>query len=266
VIGATSGIGAAFAEAFGKKGLDIVMTGRRQEKIEAVADAIRTKHGVGVEVILAELSDDGDLTSLVEELRTIGNLEILVNSAGAGFALNRNYWEQDLAVHETMLRVHNLAVMRLTHAALAIMIENGQGAIINVSSLSAFHPIPGNAMYSATKAFLRFFSESLHIELAGTGVKVQVLCPGFTRTDFHTRMGLDPEQVYKDKGLLKAMTPQEVVEVSLGYLEKNKPVCVPGLNYRFARAMFRVLPRGLVYNMVASTADQMSADTHREAA
>lgn len=265
ITGATSGIGAAFAEAFGNKGLDLVITGRRQAKIEAIADEIRRKYRVGVEVILAELSDDRHLTSLVEKVSIIKNLEIVVNNAGAGFTMGRNFWEQDLALHETMLKVHTLAIIRLTYTALPIMIANGKGAIINVSSLSGFHPVPGNAMYAGTKAFIKFFTESIHLELGATGVKVQALCPGSTRTDFHWKMGMDPEKVYKDGGLFKAMTAQEVVETSLRYLEKNKPICVPGLNYRFAKFLTSILPQGLLYKMVASMTDEMSkASIERE--
>lgn len=266
ITGATSGIGAAFAEALGNGGLDLVITGRRRDKIEAVAAEIRGEYGVGVEVILAELSDDGHLASLVEKIGTIRNLAMVVNNAGAGLTASCSFCEQDLAVCETMLRVHTLAVTRLTYAALPVMIANGNGAIINVSSLSGFHPAPGNAMYAGTKAFIRFFTESIHLELGGTGVKVQALCPGFTRTDFHSRMGMDPEKVYKDKGLLKAMTAQDVVEASLRYLERDKPICIPGLNYQLACFLMRVLLRGSLYRMVASRVYEKTTTVIREGA
>jgi hypothetical protein len=250
VTGATSGIGAAFANAFASRGLDLGITGRRQEKIEAVADQIRRKYGVEVEVILAELSDDEHLASLVERLKAINNIEIVVNNAG--FTKSGSFIEQELLLHEAMLKVHALSTVRLTYAALPNMIANGKGAVINVSSLSGFFPIAGNAMYAATKAFIRVLTEALYLELDGTGVKVQALCPGMTRTDFHKKMGLDPKEVYQDKGLLKAMTAQEVVKVSLRYLEKNQPICIPGLNNQFVTSMGRILPRGLLYKMVRS--------------
>jgi short-subunit dehydrogenase len=133
------------------------------------------------------------------------------------------------------------------------MVSQGRGKIINVSSLLAFIPSPNNAMYSASKAFVKLLTESLYLELRGTGVQVQALCPGFTRTDFHERMGFDKITFYKDKGLMKAMTPEEVVDISLQYLDKNKVICVPGGNNKLSRFLLKVLPQALIYKIASST-------------
>ena len=108
-----------------------------------------------------------------------------------------------------------------------------------------------NAVYSASKSFVKLFTESIYLELQGTGVKVQALCPGMTRTDFHERMGFDKNIFYKDKGMLKAMTPEEVVGISLQYLEKDKVVCVPGGNNKLSRFLLKVLPQAVIYKMVS---------------
>lgn len=253
ITGATSGIGAAFAGEFASQGLDLVITGRRREKIQALANEIAGRSGVDVQVLIAELSDDEHLEMVVENVRSIGNLDVLVNNAG--FAQRGRFHELDCAAHKTMLEVHALVTMRLTYAALPTMISNGKGAIINVSSLAAFFPFPGNAMYSATKAFVNYLTEAIHLELRGTGVRVQALCPGLTRTDFHAKMGLDPKEVYQEKGLRKAMTPPEVVEFSLRCLDKDQVICVPGFKNRFTSLLPRILPRSLIHKVILSVRD-----------
>ena len=250
ITGATSGIGAAFAERFAKQGYDLIITGRRKEKIESLSDTLSKENKINVEVIIAELSDDKKLDLLTEKIKKIKNLEILVNNAG--FAKDIFFHEEDFSTHEVMLKVHNLALIKLCHAVLPNMVSKGKGIIINVSSLLAFTLSPTNAMYSASKSFVKLFTESIYLELQGTGVKVQALCPGMTRTDFHERMGFDKNTFYKDKGMLKAMTPEEVVGISLQYLEKDKVICVPGGNNKLSRFLLKTLPQVMIYKMVSS--------------
>lgn len=235
ITGATSGIGAAFAKAFAAQKYDLIITGRRKEKIQAVAEELKAKYSVDVEVIIAELANAKDLEALAAKIKTIKNLEILVNNAG--FASRGYFYEVDFTSHETMLKVHTLATIKLTHAVLPTMVKNKRGAIINVSSIAAFYPYPQNAMYAATKAFLNRFTEAIKVELKGTGVRVQALCPGQTITDFHVRMGEGHEQAYKSRGLFKAMLPEKIVAVSLKCLRKNKVICVPGFNNKIIRIL-----------------------------
>lgn len=250
VTGATSGIGAAFAELFARQGFSLILTGRREEKIRALADRLSVEHGVSVEVIQAELSDRKTIESLALRLAALDGLEILVNNAG--FAEKGRFFEQEFPLSERMLQVHDLAVLRLTHAVLPDMMARRRGAVINVSSISAFLPFPKSAVYSASKSFLNVFTESLHYELRGTGVRVQALCPGMTRTDFHERMGFDPGRVYKDRGLMKAMTPEAVADASLACLKKNRVICFPGVNNRLLVFLIRRMPRGLLVRMTRS--------------
>jgi hypothetical protein len=213
ITGATSGIGAAFARRFAKQGYDLIITGRRKEEIEFLSNTLSKDNGINVKVIIAELSDAEQLDLLVEKIGEITHLEVLVNNAG--FAIESAFHEENFLTYEVMLKVHNLALIKLCHIVLPNMVSNGKGTIINVSSLGAFAPLPLNAVYSPSKAFIISFTESIYLELHGTGVKVQALCPGMTITHFHERMGYDKDRFYENKGLMKAMTPGDVVEVSL---------------------------------------------------
>jgi short-subunit dehydrogenase len=251
ITGASSGIGAAFAHELAARGHDLILTGRRQDKIEAVAQEIRDAHPVEVEVVLAELSHQTEIEMLARRIAEADHLEVLINNAG--FAERGPFHETDVAKHQQMLAVHCMATVTLTHAALPKMLERQSGTIINVSSLSAFTPLPGNTMYSATKSFINMFTESLHAELGGEGIRLQALCPGMTRTDFHVRMGLDPEQTYQDRGLMKATTPEEVVARSLDDLEKGHVVCLPGVNIKAIAFATRLLPRDALYRITAKS-------------
>ena len=230
VIGSTSGIGAAFARKFANLGYDLVITGRRKEKINILANDLRKINNVTVEVVIVELSDKDDLDLLIKKIKSIKNLDFLVNSAG--FAKRNKFHEENIETSENMLKVHSLAIMKLTYAALPCMIANKQGSIINISSIMAFFPFYMQAMYTATKAFVSLFTESLNLELKGTGVRAQALCPGLTLSDFHEKLGLDVRKLAKKRvWLWKApMKPEEVVKKSLKCLKKNKVICIPGIH------------------------------------
>ncbi|HEU4619668.1 MAG TPA: SDR family oxidoreductase [Gammaproteobacteria bacterium] len=251
ITGATSGIGAAFARRFARDGYALVLTGRRAGEIGAVADTLRAEHGVDVRVILAELSEAAGQDRVLAAIRETPRLEVLVNNAG--FGLRGRFHEAPIDELMRMLNVHAAATSRLTHAALPSMLARGSGAIINVSSIAAFQPYPGNAMYGASKLFVNGLSEALHLELRGTGVRVQALCPGLTRTNFQARLGERP--VYPDRGLRRAMNADEVVESSLAALAKDQAVCVPGLHNRFVTLMTRKLPRPFVYRVIGRMFD-----------
>src|SRR5690606_37956501 len=155
-----------------------------------------------------------------------------------------------IAAHERMLSVHVLAAMKLMHAALPRMIERRRGSIINVSSTAAFIPYARNALYSATKTMLNNLSETLHLELEGTGVRVQALCPGVTLTDFHEKLGADPEVVYVRRGPRRTLMAEEVVEAPLAALARDRPVCVPGAYNALRTLVVRKLARLWVHRIV----------------
>ncbi|MGC4115763.1 MAG: SDR family NAD(P)-dependent oxidoreductase [Myxococcales bacterium] len=188
---------------------------------------------------------------LEDRLAAEPRLALLVNNAG--FGAGKAFLQVEPDAHEAMIRVHLTATVRLTRAALAGMVERRTGAVINVASVAGFLPRAGSVTYGASKSYLTFFTEALAAELAGTGVRVQALCPGLTHTEFHQRAGLD---VSAKPGWLW-MTADEVAARSLRCLERGKVVCVPGLKNRLFVAFSRVLPHGLLGAVVRRT-DQRS--------
>ncbi len=238
VTGATSGIGAAFARTLAARGHDLLITGRRRDVLEGVAAEIRARHGVTVEVLVGDLLDAPHLAELEQRIMASSGLAFLVNSAG--FGSGRGFLEDSVENQVSMLRVHDEATVRLCKAA-ATRIAAG-GAIVNVASMVGFLASPISVVYGASKAFVVSFSESLSMALRERGVRVQALCPGLTRSDFHSRMG-----VGRSKGAALWMTPERVVRASLAGLARGSVVCVPGLLNRLVLAASRLLPRRLYY-------------------
>jgi short-subunit dehydrogenase len=254
VTGATSGIGEAYARALASRGYDLLLTGRRRHLIDQVARELEETCRIQAEVITVELSDADALSTLVEKIGAGGPIDVLVNNAG--FTTKGLYHAEDIAEQENMVRVHALAMMRLTHAVLPGMIERGSGAIINVASLQAVTPMAGSTTYSSVKAFMKNFSLCLHGEVRASGVKVQCLLPGFTRTDLGRTIGVDMNAI-ADRGMMRWMSPAEVVRVSLRDLEKNRVISIPGAGNRLLYAVAKALPDRLWLALAPSLAKKM---------
>ena len=228
VTGASSGIGAAFARRLGADGFDLIVAARRRDRLEALAEQLRRDAGVEVDVVEADLADPDQLTQLEARIAADAALELLVNNAGFGGYMPFVNLDPDQA--EALIRVHVLAMTRLTRAALPDMIQNGRGAIINVASLLAFtgsippQPLPHRATYAAAKACMVTFTQALANELQDTGVRLEVLCPGLVKTEFHEVAGFDRAQLP-----FPPMEPEEVVDAALIGLELGEVICVPGL-------------------------------------
>ena len=238
VTGASAGIGRAFAERLARNGTDLVLVARDRARLEELARGLRGQHGVAVEVLVADLADR-DATGLVCDRLADRNrpVDLLVNNAGLG--LQRSFLDNDLAAEEVALDVMVRAVLLLCHAAGVAMRERGRGAIVNVSSVASFI---ANGTYSAEKAFVTVFSEGLAGELAGTGVTVTALCPGFTRTEFHRRARM---QVSALPGGLW-LDADDVVDQALADAAAGKVISVPGAQWKVLTALVRALPRPLV--------------------
>jgi uncharacterized protein len=240
VTGASAGIGREFAGQLAKRGYDLLLVARDRDRLTGVADSLASTHGVGAEAFQADLSRDDDVTRLAERIAASPRLTLLVNNAG--FGTRGRLAEVDPGRQVAMVRLHTLAPMRLTQAALPVMLRNRAGAVVNVSSVASFIYSAGNANYCATKAYLTTFSEGLAAELAGTGVRVQALCPGFTRTEFHSRMA-EPDRLPGFAWL----SAEAVVEHSLRCLDRGGPtVCIPGLRFRIVVGIIRLTPRRLI--------------------
>lgn len=228
ITGATSGIGAAFARKLASLNYDLIITGRREEKINALAKELKNQYKIQVEVIIAELADDQAVSALATKIKSLDNLEILINNAG--FGRKGSFFQEEIAPYEQMIKVHMLVTMQLTHAALPKMLARNSGTIINVSSIAAFIPWLHSIVYGATKAFINKFTAALARELKGRGVRFQALCPGITDTDFFPSMGTSVNDFPHIKTkLFKPMTSESVVEKSLQALAKNQLFCTPGV-------------------------------------
>lgn len=252
ITGATSGLGAAYARHFAKEGYSLIITGRRKEKIEAVAQEIRERYGVTVEIVLAELSQDQGLQSVVDTLAG-RPVDILVNNAGFGVV---SYYQQtERGPLLQMAKVNVLAPIILIHAVLPGMIERKSGTVINIASEGAFIVIPKNAVYAGAKAFLKTFTEGLSLDLYGTGVRVMAVCPGLIHTDFHEKLGM-PKSRQKNHGIIHWMEPEEVVALSIKDLYKGKTVSIPGFHTKLLIAVSSILPKKLYYKVMRSFGDK----------
>jgi short-subunit dehydrogenase len=241
ITGATAGIGREFADQLGARGYDLLLVARDRQRLSATAESLAAAHGVAAEAFPADLSRDEEVSLLAERLAATPGLSLLVNNAG--FGSRGRLAETDIARQEAMIRLHVLAPMRLTRAALPALLARRSGGVVNVSSVAGFIYSAGNVNYCATKAYLTTFSEGLAVELHGTGVRVQALCPGFTRTEFHARMSESGETHPRFLWL----SARAVVAYSLECLERGGPVvCVPGFRWRLIVLAIRHLPRSLI--------------------
>ncbi len=223
VTGASAGIGHAFAHGLATRGYDLVVVARDTARLDALAKELEAMHGTNTEVLTADLLDPAAVRTVEARLADADHpVELLVNNAGFGTLGKFKDLPLDREVQEIELNV--IALTRLMHAALPAMLERRAGGIINVSSIASFQPTPGNATYGATKAFVTSLSEGVHEELRGTGVTVMALCPGFTRTEFQSRAGIDSSEV---PDFLWQDAPT-VVDYAMKSFGKGKAICVPG--------------------------------------
>lgn len=225
VTGASSGIGDAYARRLSGDGWDLVVVARRRDRLEDLARSLRAAHGNDVRVVVADLASPDDVARLADDL-VRAEPDMLVNSAGLAHYMAFADLPADRA--RELVDVNVLALVVLTNAAVSQMVGRGRGSVVNVASLLAFSGeseeplLPRRAVYAATKAFLVTFSQALAVELHGTGVAVQVVCPGVVRSEFHSCQGLDLSGVPR-------MEPELVVTASLADLDAGVTMSVPGL-------------------------------------
>lgn len=245
VTGATAGIGAAFAEHLAQDGYRLVLVARNAQRLADLAVVLTGLGSPHVETIPADLTNPAELEVVTARLgNTDHPIQLLINNAGIG--LGKEFLETSTQELIGQLDLNVTAVMLLTHAALPGMTARGHGGIINVASVAGLVPGRGST-YSASKAWVVSFSEGLSLGLAGTGVRVQALCPGFVRTEFHERAAIDmsktPNALYVDIDLL--------VRTSLADLRRNNPLSVPGALYKSVAVVTRLLPRGVTRRLAA---------------
>lgn len=246
ITGATSGIGAEFARRLADRGYALLLTGRRREPLEALAEELKTRYGVPVELRFVEFGNREELDRFCTEVAALHDVEFLVNNAGFGHT--DDFFTDDWSHQETMITVHINTVARLCHLLAGPMLRAGKGYIVNVSSLASFLPGPTSPLYSATKACLTTLSQSFAMALRSGGVRVQALCPGFTRTDFHAKLGMERQRLV-NRGLIRWMSAEAVVTTSLKGLDRGRVVVVPGWTNRLLLALTGALPRRLYYRL-----------------
>ncbi|MGQ0639538.1 MAG: SDR family NAD(P)-dependent oxidoreductase [Gemmatimonadaceae bacterium] len=239
ITGATSGLGREFARQLSTLGYDLTVVARDKERLLALASELESAHGIDVTVLSADLSQDADTARVVDHLGA-HPVDVLVNNAGFGHAGRIGLIAAE--AQDAMVRLHVLAVHRLTQAALPAMLTRRSGSVIMVSSIASFLTSAGNVNYCATKAYDRLFAEGLALEAGPHGVYVQALCPGFTHTELHQRAGLP-----KRAPPWMWLSADRVVAASLGAMHARKPtVVIPGWFYRFMAFVLRYSPRWLL--------------------
>ncbi|SDG75036.1 hypothetical protein SAMN05216603_103293 [Pseudomonas benzenivorans] len=223
ITGASSGIGATYAERLAQRGYDLLLVARDLQRLEALGGRLAQENGVKVEVLRADLTDRADLLALEQRLRGDAAISLLVNNAGV--AMNGSLAEADLDKVEQLIQLNVVALTRLSAAAAANFGAAGRGAIINLASVVALAPEMFNAVYSASKAYVLSLTQTLHGELAKLGVQLQAVLPGVTRTEIWERSGMDATQLPPEM----IMEVGEMVDASLAGFDQGELVTMPSL-------------------------------------
>ena len=223
ITGASSGIGAIYADRLARRGYDLILVARNQSRLEALATRLRDETGRSVEIVTADLNDDADLRRVETILRTNSTISMLVNNAGIGGAAP--LLASDVEAMDRMIRLNVLALTRLTYAAAPAFVAHGSGTIINIASIVAVSPETLNGVYGGSKAFVLAFSQSLQHELAEKGVRVQAVLPGAIATEFWDVAGLPVSNLPAEI----VMSAQDLVDAALAGLDQGETVTIPSL-------------------------------------
>jgi uncharacterized protein len=238
VTGASSGIGAELARGLARRGYPLLLTARRRVRLAELSDELRAKDSVAVEVMPLDLRDQAARAQLIER---IGSAPIAGLCNSAGFGTSGLFHRLPVQHEREEITVNALALMELTHAALPGMVDRGGGAVLNIASIAGFQPIPGMAVYSATKAFVQTFSQAVHEELHGSGVSCTVLSPGPVPTEW-----AEVADAHQFSIPIAQVSPAEVAEAAIeGMLEGTRSV-VPGLVPNIVGLAGRFTPRSVL--------------------
>ena len=252
ITGGTAGIGAAFARAFAGRGTALVLVARNPDRLDETAAQLRREYGVEVETMVADLSDREAQQHVADRLESTADpVDVFVNNAG--FSVKSSLLEEDLSQHDLGFEVMVRAVLKLGGAAGRAMSARGRGWIINVGSVSA---LVTQNNYSAIKAWVGNYSESLGVQLSGTGVQVTALMPGWVRTEFHTRAGIKGSSI---PGVLW-LDADRLVEDCLRDVARGKPVSIPSKRWKLIAGVLRTTPRGIVARLSAVLSHRRSRE------
>ncbi|MGW3956060.1 SDR family NAD(P)-dependent oxidoreductase [Streptomyces sp. NPDC004752] len=245
ITGSTAGIGAAFARRLAADGHDLVLMARDTKRLREQATELHDRHGIEAEVLTADLSLDEGIEAVAARLGDRRNpVDLLINNAG--FGNKGHYLDVPMADELRMLKVHVEAVLRLTSAASEAMRERGRGGIVNVASVAAFVP---RGTYGASKAWVVQFTQGVARDLAGSGVRLMALAPGFVRTEFHQRAGMGTDNI---PGWMW-LDADKLVATALADLARGRTVSIPDPRYKALMGLAKVAPRGLVGGISSRT-------------
>ncbi|MFB6982134.1 SDR family NAD(P)-dependent oxidoreductase [Streptomyces scopuliridis] len=245
ITGATAGIGAAFARRLAADGHNLVLVARDTERLRVQATELHDRHGIEAEVLTADLATDDGIASVERRLSDRKQpVDLLVNNAG--FGNKGRFLDVSMADELTMLKVHCEAVLRLTSAAVSGMRARGRGGVVNVASVAAFVP---RGTYGASKAWVVQFTQGVARDLAGTGVRLMALCPGFVRTEFHERAGMGTDNI---PGWMW-LDADKLVAAALLDLARGKTVSVPDPRYKALMGAVKLAPHGLLGGITSKT-------------
>ncbi|MEV7285380.1 SDR family oxidoreductase [Streptomyces sp. NPDC093252] len=245
ITGSTAGIGAAFARRLAADGHDLVLVARDDERLREQATELHDRHGIEAEVLRADLAEDTGIEAVAARLGDRRNpVDLLVNNAG--FGNKGRYLDVPMADELRMLKVHCEAVLRLTSAAAESMRARGRGGVVNVASVAAFVP---RGTYGASKAWVVQFTQGAARDLAGSGVRLMALCPGFVRTEFHERAGMGTDNI---PGWMW-LDADKVVAEALTDLARGRSVSIPDPRYKALMGAAKLVPRGVLGGISSRT-------------
>ncbi|MER7773734.1 MULTISPECIES: SDR family NAD(P)-dependent oxidoreductase [unclassified Streptomyces] len=245
ITGSTAGIGAAFARRLAADGHNLVLVARDTKRLHEQATELHDRHGIEAEVLTADLSTDAGIEAVATRLGERRHpVDLLINNAG--FGNKGKFLDVSMADELTMLKVHCEAVLRLTSAAVEAMRERGRGGVVNVASVAAFVP---RGTYGASKAWVVQFTQGVAKDLAGSGVRLMALAPGFVRTEFHERAGMGTDNIPNWMWL----DADKVVAAALDDLSRGKSLSIPDPRYKTLMGAAKLVPRGMLGGISSRT-------------
>jgi uncharacterized protein len=250
VTGASSGIGADIARELAKRKLGVTLVARRENRLRQLADELTAAHGIRAEVVAADLPDEESRAAIAIEVGRRGlTVDVLINNAG--FSTVGPAYRSDRARELAMIRTDVEAVVDLCTTFLPGMVERGRGAVLNVASTAAFQPLPGQAGYSAAKAFVLAYSQAVRAELKGTGVTLTALCPGPVETGFVEAAGMTEAEVEGTLPKIMWVPSETVAKEAVEGIERDRAVVIPGVVNRLAAVGAHLTPRSLLLPILA---------------
>ena len=250
VTGASSGIGVEIARLLARRGLGVTLVARREDRLRDLADELTADHDVRVEVLAADLTDADARTGIGAALDDLGlTVDVLVNNAG--FSTTGRIQDADADREVAMVRLDVEAVAHLCALFVAGMVDRGRGGVLNVASTAAFQPIPGQAGYGGSKAFVLSYTQALTQELRGTGVAATVLCPGPVETEFAEAAGFDPDEAADSLPSVMWLEAADVARAGVDGLDNGAGVVIPGLANRATATVAHLTPKRLLLPILA---------------